>query len=247
MKNTITRAQRRGSRDYQEDYYYFSRMETAELNGWMLAVMDGHDGKEVAEFCREEIGKLFEIINPDETEPKLRRLVSELNSRTANFQAGSTLSVAVILESHFMASIAILGDSPVVVFDKHGKLHASPEHNVRSNPEERAAVEKRGGVYSDGYIFTRESNNGLQLSRALGNAHLNEILSREPDIYTISDPQWVLVASDGVFDPSHEHTSHLLEEIKQHAMNNASAEDIVRWAEIRGLEDNATAIVWSLP
>ena len=137
----------------------------------------------------------------------------------------------------------------MVVVDKQGAVHISPEHNVRSNLNERKAAEKRGGIYRDGYIWNDLSSlgSGLQMSRALGDAHLGKILSREPDIYVISNPEWVLVASDGVFDPDHENTSQLIEKVKKYAIRRSTAGDIMKWAESRGLKDNATALVWSLP
>ena len=85
------------------------------------------------------------------------------------------------------------------------------------------------------------------MGRALGDSYLSKILSREPDIYTIDNPQWVLVASDGIFDPDHENTSQLIEKVKKYAIRRSTAGDIMKWAESRGLKDNATALVWSLP
>lgn len=163
------------------------------------------------------------------------------------FESGSTISVAVILESHKKISVAVLGDSPVVVLDKNGELHVSPEHNIRSNPAEREAVEKRGGIYKDGYVFAEKDGDGIQLSRILGDSHLSRIVSREPDVYTIFDPQWALLASDGIFDPGHESGLGALKEIKKLAFSRASAENVMQWAESRELKDNATALVWNKP
>jgi serine/threonine protein phosphatase PrpC len=186
------------------------------------------------------------VFAPDKSkvEEALHAFVQMAHVRTAHFRAGSTFSAALILENHKKVSIAVLGDSPVIVLDQDGQLHISPEHNVRSNLKERKAAQKRGGIYRDGYIFTHDETRGLQMSRALGNAHLNEILLREPDVYTITNPQWILVASDGVFDPGHHNTSSLLEEMRKYAAHRCTADDIMQWAEHRGLHDNATALVW---
>jgi len=244
MAKSVTCSSIQGLREYQEDYYFFSRIEEPGVSGWLLAIMDGHRGKEVAEFCAKEIGRIFKISDAGEAEEILCRLVAELNSKTVSLSAGSTLSIALILENQKKVFIAVLGDSPVLVLDKNKELHISPEHNVRSNAKERALVEKRGGVYLDGYVYTPDGEHGLQLSRAFGDANLGEIISREPDIYTVSDPEWVLVASDGVFDPGHEHFFEFLEGVKHLALRNCEAEDIIVCAEQRGLKDNATALVW---
>ena len=140
MVKAVTYSSRQGPWEYQEDYYFFSRIEEPGVSGWLLAIMDGHRGKEVAEFCAKEIGRIFKITDGADSEKMLRRLVAELNSKTVSLSAGSTLSVALILENQKKVSVAVLGDSPVLVLDKNGELHISPEHNVRANAKERAVV-----------------------------------------------------------------------------------------------------------
>lgn len=248
MKGIITSSMLQGPRAYQEDRYFCKKIKNSKFSGWLLAVMDGHRGSSVAELCAKEISGLFKLSDPDRVEESLRDLVSALNLKTFHCHEGSTLSIACILESHNKASIAILGDSPVIVVDGKNKLYVSPEHNVRSNLEERRAAEKRGGVYSGGYIFIQGGGSfdyGLQLSRALGDSSLGSILSREPDIYTIQDPSWILVASDGLIDPGHKDTDDLYREIGKYAEKHAKADDLMQWAKNRGLSDNATALVWN--
>lgn len=245
---SVTRAEKRGPRSHQEDWSFYKRIKNPNCRGWLLAIMDGHRGSSVAELCAKEIENLFVLQDADHTEEALLHLVSGLNAKTLNHSDGSTLSVAYILEDQCRVSIAILGDSPVVVLNGKGHLHVSPEHNVRSNLKERKAAEERGGMYQEGYIFEkfdRGYNRGLQMSRALGDADLGSVLSREPEIYTITDPQWILVASDGLFDPTHSKSQKLFEEILEYAKLHASATDLMNWAVSRGLSDNATALVWS--
>ena len=122
MKHSVSFAVKQGPRSYQEDRYFYKRIEEQELSGWILAVMDGHGGKTVAELCAQEIEKHFRITISDDPEEVLRLLVAELNSQTIHFHEGSTLSIALILESSSQVSIAVLGDSPVVVFDKRASL-----------------------------------------------------------------------------------------------------------------------------
>lgn len=241
MKGNVTSAVKRGPRPYQEDRHcetYFS-----DRKWQLLVVMDGHGGAEVSDFCASNI---FRMISLDEGKPesRLNSLVANLNSATCKYAAGSTFSGVIIPEKLNNVSVAILGDSPVVIYDKRGRLHISPEHNVRSNLRERKVAEQRGGTYDSGYIFGYRKESGLQISRALGDVYFEDILSREPDIYTIAEPVWVLVASDGLFDPGHSETPRLLEEIEKFAKRNATADELMKWAEKRGLQDNATALVW---
>lgn len=241
---SVTCVQEQGPRSYQEDRSFCKPIKGSDFNGWLLAVMDGHGGASVAELCAKEIEHLFTLHGAEHTEEALRDLVSSLNVKTSHLQVGSTLSVACILEDHKKVSIAVLGDSPVVVLDSTGQLHVGPEHNVRSNVNERKAAEKRGGAYSGGYIWRRDRNYGLQMSRALGDAHLEGIISHEPEVYTVTNPKWILIASDGLVDPGHDQSEHLFSEIKEYAEKNATASDLMQWAVSRELRDNATAIVW---
>lgn len=244
MKNVITFATRKGPRSYQEDYYFHMPVISSNFKAWLLAVMDGHSGKAVAEFCAKEIKNLFRLSSARRTEEALRNLVAKLNERTCQLYQGSTLSIALVVNKPRKVSVAILGDSPVVVYDKSGNLNISPEHNVRTNIEEREEAEKRGAIYIRGYVCTPDGDRGLQMSRALGDAPLDAFLSRDPEIYTLPDPQWILVASDGLFDSGHGNTDRLFSKIHEYAQLSATAEDLMQWAEDRELLDNATALVW---
>lgn len=243
MEKIITTAKRKGPRKHQEDFNFSMPIDGSNFKGWLIAVADGHSGKEVAKLCSKRIGKIFKLTRAHHAKSALKKLVAQLHRETIIFYEGSTLSVALIIEkpeNTFSVSIAILGDSPVIVLDESGKMHVSPEHNVRSNLKEREAVMERGGIYSlKGYIHADQFGCGSQLSRSLGDVELKKVLSREPEIYSVPDPRWVLVASDGLLDSiTSEH------ELKSYAKREADADALMAWAEKRGLRDNTTAIVW---
>ncbi len=244
MNSNVTEVTAQGAREYQEDFSVTKHFDTASFKGWFLAVMDGHGGNRAAKLCTEKIIDLFDP-NGSDFLFALKSLCVKLNDLTINLEEGSTLSIAIIDENKSETHIAIIGDSPVVVYD--GKtIQMGPEHNVRSNIKERKLAEERGGIYSNGYLYDSHRNRGLQMSRSLGDSYLGSVLSREPEIYTVSNPQWILVASDGLLDPGHGNIDGLLEEIKGCAAKKLEAQDLLKWAETRGLQDNATAIVWSL-
>ncbi len=245
----VTFATEQGPLIYQEDFATYFHFQNPSMRGWLLAVMDGHRGRAVAEFCANEIENLFTPDKPDSMEDTLRNLIAKLNAKTSHFDAGSTISLACILESHRKVVVAVLGDSPVFVLDTNGVFHQSPEHNARTNLGERRAAIKRGAVYENGYLFFNDGDNGpqygLQMSRALGNAPLSRMLSREPEIYTIENPKWVLVASDGLIDPSHWNAEYLMSKFKAHAKYCATAKMLLEYAEKEGpRNDNTTALVW---
>ncbi|MEI6649825.1 MAG: PP2C family protein-serine/threonine phosphatase [Candidatus Moraniibacteriota bacterium] len=248
MGGSVTFATEVGGRPYQQDRYVGIPFAGNGFNAWLLGVFDGHgDTAAVSECCKKNLQSRVWPSELADPERFLRSVVAELVVATRYYSDGSTLSLALVVEregSPKTVTVAILGDSPVIVFDRAGKVRESPEHNIRSNPDECQAVTDRGGNVRDGYVHIRFNfEYGLQLSRALGDSYFNEILSCEPDVYTISDPTWILVASDGIFDSDHAGDIPLVE-IESFAKQGADADAILEWADSYGLRDNATAIVW---
>lgn len=241
---------KKGGRPHQEDRLIFSKKRISDQEfGWLLAIMDGHGGNYVAEYCAKNLEIFFEQALNKKKEVDLdvlRGTVNLLNESTRHQEAGSTISLAFISETSAKALVAILGDSPVLILDRHEKINIGPEHNVRTNLKEKQAAISRGAEYSDGYIYVGDY--GLQMSRALGDSSLDEVLSREAEVYEVElgDNSFVLVASDGIFDPSHYEISDQINRIYAMIKNdqNCKAEHLVKDAISRRTEDNATAIIW---
>ncbi|NTW30767.1 MAG: protein serine/threonine phosphatase 2C family protein [Candidatus Moranbacteria bacterium] len=246
MDNGVTCATRQGARRYQEDRYVVVPFDGTGFNAILLGVFDGHSGATVAEYCEADLWKRTWPSELGDPEMLLRDVIADLVEKTRSYTMGTTLSLALVVEREGMlpaVSIAVLGDSPVIVVDRAGRIDVSPEHNVGSNPEERQAIIARGGFVRHGYAYYNRNSYGLQMGRALGDRAFDGILSREPDVYTISDPAWILVASDGVFDQ--EHSGYVpVEELEALAKAGATAEQVLDWAEEFELLDNATAVVW---
>ena len=112
----------------------------------------------------------------------------------------------------------------------------------------------RGAVISGGYVYPRQADRGgyswhiagpgLQMTRALGDAELDSVLDRTPDVYSVPLGDFVLVASDGLFDPAHAVSVNDTE--MQLAMTvdvGGNATDIV--GSVRQPKDNITAVLWT--
>ena len=233
---SVTAATARGPRPYQED----RSVITVHGDTVLLAVLDGHGGADVAEHCALHLRALEDLPT---TEANIYRLVRDLAIEVADHEAGSTLSLMVIRPD--AAIVAVLGDSPVLMFDIDGRFHVGPEHNVRTNLAERKAAVARGGVYSNGYIWDGMHGPGLMMSRALGDVELRGILSYTPAVCTIPSPRWALITSDGALDPGHAETDALIDDVRRLVDDAATtADDVLAWAILRGLADNATALLW---
>lgn len=238
----ITIATDRGLRPHQEDR--FKIVETP--GGVLLGVFDGHGGHGVAATSANLLEMAWSkarASTPTDTSA-LDKTVELLNRATQFYGEGSTVSLAYIPKNADLVYIAVLGDSPVLVTDGRGNTNISPEHNVRSNPKEAEAARSRGGVILGGYLFKDIYGEGLQMSRALGDAELADVLDRTPEIYNvpISAGSTIVVATDGLFDPAHKSgNSH--EIIADKVTAGATAQDLVDYAVNVPTRDNVTAIV----
>jgi len=246
----ITTATKKGPRSYQEDRF----VVVEHGDGVLLAVADGHGGVDVAKYVANHLKETWEACYDDMAQTPLaewgivmqalKHTVQNLHAETQWLSAGSTLSIAFIPAHKKTAYIAVLGDSPVIVRKPNGELHISPEHNVRTNAAECDAAVERGAFIHCGYMSARYSGPGIQMTRVLGDAELDSIINREPEIYSVSLGSFLLVGSDGLFDPTHrtsvaEQAAHLAECI----FDGKDAKGIVDATE--PAHDNVTAILWT--
>lgn len=231
-KTIISAYQIQGPRVYQEDFYFVSDN--------VLAVLDGHGGQRCANYCKNRLLALTKMFTWEKPEQCLASICATLAQECRDMQSGAALSIVYIADDS--AIVAILGDAPVIIIDADGVTNISPEHNVRSNYKEARAAVERGGFISGGYLYN-SSGSGLQMSRALGDRALADIISTVPEIYCVAlgPKSVVLVASDGVIDPSHR-TLDAHATIATLLRDGVDARSIIN--SIHQLADNATAIVW---
>jgi serine/threonine protein phosphatase PrpC len=86
-------------------------------------------------------------------------------------------------------------------------------------------------------------SHGLQMTRALGDVACAKFLNRVPEVFTIYLGDWLLIGSDGLFDPSHL-SGDAYDDVLACIRNGNSAEDLVRQAVALPTRDNVTAILW---
>jgi|ERR1700674_1980570 len=231
----ITKATAQGRRSYQEDAYFI--LTTSE--GTYLAVLDGHGGNACAEYCAAMLPIILH------SKPILRDALAELNEKARHMHSGSTVSIVFIPTSEDVVYTAVLGDSPIIIKRKDGSIWVSPEHNVRTNLAEADAAIERGGFVKSGYLFAKYTGQGLQMSRALGDAALDRVLSREPDVSAqpIGPGSYVLVATDGAVDPSHANEAAGIAKIVNLLDAGGEAQNVVDRALAIHTNDNVTALL----
>lgn len=250
IQGYVNSAMEKGTRFYQEDRFSVIRHETQKEKGWLLAVMDGHGGAEVARYCEENIESKFKPLISDPQlmiTDVLRQLIEVFVKETRGMDAGSTISLVYISETSERAFVAILGDSLVIVKNAHG-LWISPEHNIRVNQADKKIVLSKG-AFSDGYYMSASKlGQGLQLTRSLGDASFDRFLIREPEIFScfnLNKDSFIIVASDGLLDPSHNDRN--VESLRNIVEKGGTAYDLVNDAIRRKTGDNVTAVLWKQP
>ena len=232
----ISQATAKGSRPYQEDRSFV--LPTAK--GLYMGVFDGHGGDACAEYCVKKFPAILQCTF------YLYDAMGILADETRMMHTGSTASVVFIPKGEASVEVAVIGDSPVVVKGADQSIWIAPEHNVRTNMAEADAARQRGGYINGGYLFAGFNGDGLQMSRALGDVSLDSVLLREPEasIHALGANSFVLVASDGAFDPAHKTSP--LGAIAAAIERGAIAQDIVDNALGVPTRDNVTALLVTL-
>jgi len=224
----------------------------------LLAIADGHGGDKTSSYVAGQLlDGLFETMmgtgtkNYDEalrlTFQYLNDSTLELSRKTlAHYESGTTLSLAYIPDGDNNLHIGIIGDSPVILAKLDGTFHISPDHNARSNELERNAAEQRGGVFQDGYLYSRSrGGKGLQMTRDIGCHFMGDVLQRHPDIYElgIHHGEVLILGSDGLLDPAHSGGDEEVRRLVRLVLDGAEAQDLVNDALNRETGDNVSAIV----
>lgn len=244
-----------GQRPYQEDRFHTH----SDKEGTLLAVMDGHGGSDTAQRVKLLLPVIWEATcgSSVAVSASAELTFERLHEQTREMRCGTTLSLAWIPADKKTATVAVLGDSPVIIWQQQGHSPwVAPEHNVRTNLKEADAVSRRGGMVVGGYAYAAPQNinpyssvmnsPGLQMSRALGDSELDSILERKPEIFTFDliPGSIVLVASDGLLDPGHGETDDIISWIGDMIfVEGADAKELVKDAVARKTGDNVTAIV----
>ena len=252
-----------------EDRYIDVPIVTSWSKGRLLGVFDGHCGTEVAEGLRAGFADRFSEKLEEHPNNEREALIRTVESFAYDYRrtpAGSGLSVLYIPEGSLIAYAAVVGTSPIIWRGKQGRLKISPRHDL-DNKQEAARIDERIDVVirntdpkertyviKNHRIERYEGENkifisGLSDTRSIGSSILGEIITWEPDIFTIPlDYPAVLVATDGLFSYiSREDTKGIFpmaeaERFLKMAEEGHSAEALVNASLSLGSRDDITTI-----
>ncbi|MBI2071351.1 MAG: sigma-70 family RNA polymerase sigma factor, partial [Elusimicrobia bacterium] len=245
-----------GPRGDQQDRHVQAQVNVSVKNGrgQLLAVFDGHGPTaDASEKAAQNVQALFEeslTQAKGNVSKALTAMTAKLHELLKDEESGTTMSVLYIPEGSKKAYAAVLGDSPVVWMNEKGEAVLGPEHNAKTNEAERKAAEAKGAHFLLGaYLASSNGGGMIQLSRALGNKRLDDILNREPEIVEIPmfPGQSIVVGSDGLFSGTEKLTQAQANVLMAKVNKGASAKTLVEEALAQEEHDNTTAVIYRVP
>lgn len=256
-----------GKRDANEDQH----ITLLNINGKekifnsinFLGVFDGHGGKTVSKYLKENLPPYFikkfnkNIYKKPEQFSKyanhvfdiLQKKLIDEHPRAVNY-CGSTacISIHCIDKENKLSYLWVLnvGDSRAVLSNKNGlAVQLSQDHKPNS-PEERTRIEKMGGkITFDGSDWRVKD---LSLSRAFGDTECTPYVSHVPHIIRhrlSSKDRFVILACDGLWDvlPNQDAIEFVQDLLTNNYKGNI-AKALVEHAFAKGSLDNITAMVY---
>ncbi|KNA10144.1 hypothetical protein SOVF_147140 [Spinacia oleracea] len=176
----------------------------------LFGIFDGHGGPKAAEFAAKRlgdnilnhVGSLTGVESDNKpVEEKIRDgyLAADQEFLNGNSSGGACCVTALIQEGNLMVSN--VGDCRAVI-SRGGLAEALTNDHNPSREDEKTRIESKGG-YVDYCNGTWRIQGSLAVSRAIGDQHLKQWVTAEPDtkILTIKpDFEFLILASDGLWN-----------------------------------------------
>lgn len=224
-------------------------------------VYDGHGGKAISKFLKDNISKFFtkkNILYP--LKPKYiydvyQYLDKILKQKFYNkaVHCGSTCMIATHFKKNNVEYVTVMntGDSRTVLCRGNVAIPLTKDHKP-SWPEEKRRIEKLGGqIMSDGTDYRIKD---LSVSRAFGDFDAAPFLINTPDIFRYKiekNDKFMIMACDGLWDvlSNHDAINYVLNECYDETLtkrinkNINIARKLAEYALFKGSMDNLTVIV----
>jgi protein phosphatase 1L len=255
-----------GKRPSQEDHHVTvlnlnnTNIEQNPIN--FFGVYDGHGGKKVSEYLRNNLPNFFlnklekNIFEKNDTFTKytnkvydyLQNNLKEKHPRAVEY-CGSTACVAIQTVNSKNKSILWIvnvGDSRAVLCNKSGEaVQLSVDHKPNL-PEEKKRIEQLGGVIKfDGSDWRVKS---LSVSRSFGDLDCCPYVTHLPNIYKYkidSKDKFLIIACDGLWDAlTNQNAIEFIRDLQFKNFSGNYAKELANYALNQGSYDNITVIIY---
>lgn len=199
----IGKAANIGKRQYMEDTYFIESFE----DDLCLGVFDGHGGTSAAVTAAE----MFPMVLSQEIKENPKTSLSQSVKNTylyvgnclSSDKSGATAAVAIVrnINGKKTVNVSNIGDSRVILIDKHGKATRLSRDHKPGNFHERDRIIKSGGhVYHKLNGVPRVD--GIAVSRAFGDCNSKHIICEpyQNEVDIKDDDMLLVVVSDGITD-----------------------------------------------
>ncbi|XP_028818374.1 protein phosphatase, Mg2+/Mn2+ dependent, 1Na (putative) [Denticeps clupeoides] len=216
---TYALAGMQGWRAHMEDAHTCMPEMSSQMPDWSyFAVLDGHAGSTVAQYCSRHLldyilatGAIKTDANPEQVKEGIRQGFLDIDqhmhtvSRTQNWDRSGSTAAAVMISPRHVYFINC-GDSRALLC-RDSKVVFYTEDHKPCNPREKERIQNAGGS-----VTLQRVNGSLAVSRALGDFNFKEVewrtqteqlVSPEPEVYELersAEDQFLVVACDGVWD-----------------------------------------------
>jgi len=230
-----------------------------------FAVFDGHGGKAVSKYLKDNLPQFFtnrfnkEIYNKPSTASKyfvkvydtIQNKMKEEHPRFIQY-CGSTACVAIqYVDDDKKNRLWVLnvGDSRAVKCNKLNLAEQLTQDHKPNSPEEKLRIEQLGGkIEFDGVDWRIKD---LSLSRAFGDLECTPYVTHLPQIYRYkisSGDKFIIFACDGLWDvmTNQDVVDYMNELISNKKFKGNYAKELAEQAIAKGSLDNVTAIVYML-
>jgi len=258
-----------GKRESNEDQHFiFSNLDGKYsdkncIN--MIGVFDGHGGKLVSKYLKENLPDYFTkkfkdnlFSKPEKFSKYVNKVFDTLQTKliqehpkAVNY-CGSTACLTIHcvnkLEKKGYLWIINIGDSRAVLNNKNGlSIQLSKDHKPNS-PDERMRIEKMGGkIAFDGADWRVKD---LSLSRAFGDIDCTPYVTHLPQIYKYnlsSKDKFVILACDGLWDVvSNQDAVDFIQDLLNKNFKGNFSKMLCDYALAKGSMDNVSIIVYFL-
>jgi serine/threonine protein phosphatase PrpC len=258
-----------GKRESNEDQHFHIMNMLGENSQYnpinFLAVFDGHGGKAVSKYLKENLPQFFvskfkkDIYSKPDSASKYFIKVYDLiqnKMKTDHPRAiqycGSTACVGIHfkdMENKDKLWVLNVGDSRMIKCNKLNIAEQLTQDHKPNSPEEKLRIEQLGGkIEFDGSDWRVKD---LSLSRAFGDLECTPFVTHLPQIYRYrlsSSDKFVILACDGLWDviSNQDAVDFINTLLLNKKYKGNPAKDLAEYALQKGSLDNITTIVYLL-